>query len=182
MNRTEKETFVDQFTKDITAAKAFALMSFSKLTVDQMTSFRLRLSKNNVRVKVLKNTLAKMVLEKTPYRDMIPQLDGPTLIALGTGDPITTTRLVCEWADKLNFNLKIRGGMALDRILSDIELKRLSKLPGRNELLVNFLWAAKSHPTRFLHASCDIPRRLGYALGALKTKKEGVSATEISGG
>lgn len=171
MNRAEKETFVGQLTKDIMAAKAFALMSFSKLNADQMTSFRLRLRRNNVRVKVLKNTLAKMVLERTPYRDMIPQLDGPTLIALGMGDPIITTQLVCEWADKQNFNLKIRGGMALGQILSDTQLKRLSKLPGRNELLVSFLWAANHHPTRFLYAGCDMPRRLGYALGALKTKR-----------
>ena len=60
--------------------------------------------------------------------------------------------------------------------MSDLQLKTLSKLPGRNELYVSFLWALKNHPTRFLYAVQDAPKKLGYALQALKDKKEKESA------
>jgi large subunit ribosomal protein L10 len=60
--------------------------------------------------------------------------------------------------------------------MSEAQLKALSKLPGKNELLVSFLWALNSGPTKFLYALQDTPRRLGYALNALKEKKAKESA------
>ena len=61
MNRAQKETFVSEFQSGIEGAQAFALVSFNKLTVEQMTAFRLSLAKQQVRVKVVKNTLAKRI-------------------------------------------------------------------------------------------------------------------------
>ena len=171
MNRTQKQEFVSDFGQGLGKAQAFALMSFNKLNAEQFSSFRLDLRKKNIRVQVVKNTLAKRVLADTAYKDLSKDLKGPTLIAYGD-DPILTAKALWEWAGKENFDLKIKSGAALGKTVTDTELKALSKLPGRNELLVSFLWALKSHPTRFLYALKDAPQRLGYAFGALKAKKE----------
>jgi large subunit ribosomal protein L10 len=77
-----------------------------------------------------------------------------------------------EWADKEDFNVQIKTGAALGKVVTAQELKALSKLPGKQEMFVGFLWALKSSPTKFLYALSDAPKRLGYALGALKAKKE----------
>lgn len=172
MNRTEKEAFVSNLTQGIKDAQTFALMSFNKLTVEQMTEFRLSLRKQNVQVKVIKNTLAKRVFNESPYKEVVSHLTGPTLLAYSDGDPVTTAKAIWEWAGKENFDIKVKTGAALGKVATDVQLKALSKLPGRNELLVSFLWALKSHPTRFLYALQDAPKRLGYALVALKEKKE----------
>lgn len=172
MNRTEKQEFVDKLAKGVQEAQAIALMSFSKLTVEEMTSFRLALRKKDVRVKVVKNTLAKRVFGETPYKEICNQFEGPTLLAYSKGDAVMTAKAIMEWANKENFNVKLKSGVALNKVISEKEMVSLSKLPGRNELLVGFLWALKSHPTRFLYALQDGPNRLGYALGALKAKKE----------
>lgn len=171
MNRTQKAEFVTNLQKGLADSQAFALLSFSKLTVDQMTQFRLGLRKQDIRVRVVKNTLAKRALADGPYADVAAHLEGPTLIAYGQ-DPVTTAKAVSEWAAKENFSLRIKGGAALGQLMSVQQLTALSKLPGRNELLVSFLWALKSAPTSFLYALQDKPRSLGYALGALKEKKE----------
>ena len=176
MNRTEKQEFVSELNEGISKAQAFALMSFSKLTVEQMTSFRLGLRKKDVRVKVVKNTLAKRVFDQTSFKEVSAHLEGPTLIAYSSGDPVVTAKAIWEWAEKENFNVKVKAGVALGQVTSEAQMKALSKLPGKNELFVSFLWALKSHPTRFLNALQDSPRRLGYALQALKTKKEKESA------
>ncbi len=172
MNRTQKQTFVDDLAKGIQEAQAFALMSFSKLTVEQMTTFRLALSKNDVKVKVVKNTLAKRVLGATSFKDLNKDFSGPTLIAYSKGDPVLTAKAVMEWAGKEGFDIKMKSGAALGQIMSGAQIKSLSLLPGRNQLLVSFLWAVNSHQTSFLNALSDTPRKLGYALGALKSKKE----------
>ena len=172
MNRSEKEAFVTHLTEGIGQAQALALMSFSRLNVEQMTAFRLSLSKRNVKVKVVKNTLAKRVFDQSPYKEVAQHLDGPTMLVYSPADPVATVKAMWEWADKENFNLKIKAGAALGQIMTELQLKALSKLPGKNEMFVGFLWALKSGPTRFLYALQDAPRRMAYALDALKAKKE----------
>jgi large subunit ribosomal protein L10 len=172
LNRTEKQEFVNELTKGVAEAQALALMSFSKLTVEEMTSFRLSLRKKDVFVKVVKNTLAKRVFNETPFKEVCNQFEGPTLLAYSKGDAVMTAKAIMEWANKENFNVQLKSGIALNKVISKNEMVALSKLPGRNELLVSFLWALKSHPTKFLYALQDAPNRLGYAVSALKAKKE----------
>ena len=172
MNKAQKEEFVKHLHDGLSQAQAFALLSFSRLTVEQMTSFRLSLKKSNIDVKVVKNTLAKRVLAESQYKAVTEHLKGPTLMVYSAGDPVMTAKAITEWANKENFDIKLKAGAALGKVISTDQMKALSKLPGRNELLVSFLWALKSHPTRFLYALQNTPQKLGYALGALKTKKE----------
>lgn len=172
MNRAQKEAFVNELGDGVSKAQAFALMSFNKLSVEKMTTFRLALKKQNVNVKVVKNTLAKRVLDATPYKDMVGHLTGPTLLAYGEGDPVATAKAIMEWASKEDFDVKMKGGAALGKSISADQLKALSKLPGRNEMFVSFLWALKSHPTRFLYALQDSQKKVLYAAQALKGKRE----------
>ncbi len=176
MDRAQKEAFVEEFSKDISTAQAMAVMSFNKLSVEQMTSFRLGLAKQGVRVQVVKNTLAKRVFDKTPLKALSSQFKGATLVAYGEGDAVVTAKAICEWLGKENFDVKIKSGSALGQEMSEKQIIALSKLPGKNELFVSFLWALKSAPTQFLYALQDAPRKLGYSLGALQAKREKESA------
>lgn len=172
VNRSDKEAFVNDLNEGIKKANALAVMSFSKLSVEQMTQFRLGLAKQSIRVKVVKNTLAARAFEGSPYKEVVQSLEGPTLVAYSAGDPVLTTKAIWEWVEKENFNLKVKAGVALGQILTHEKLKALSKLPSKNELFVGFLCLLKSPPTKFLYALQDAPRRLGYVLAALKIKKE----------
>ena len=174
MNRTEKQQFVNDYGKLVQGLDAFALMSFSKINVEQMTSFRLALAKQNIKVRVVKNTLAKRIFADTDFKGLNENLTGPTLMAYGEGDGdvVVTAKAIWEWVQKEDFNVDIKGGVALGQMMDTKEFEKLSKLPGRNELFVSFLWALKNHPTRFLYALQDKPRTLGYALEALRAKKE----------
>lgn len=174
MKRAEKETFVTEFTKQIEKSQAFALLSFTKVNVEQITAFRKSLREKNVRVKVVKNKLARRVFGSSPYAGLDPDLKGPTLVAYAdseTVDPVSTVKAIWEWADKEDFNVSVKSGAALGGVMTLEQLKALSLLPGRKELLVSFLFGLKHHPTRFLFGLKDLPQRLGYGLNALKEKK-----------
>ncbi len=176
MKRSEKEAFVNDFNSEVGKSSAFALLSFSKISVEKMTAFRLSLRKRNIRVQVVKNTLAKRALESTPYKELSSEFEGPVLVAYSSEDPVVAAKAIWEWASKEDFGLKLKSGAALGQVMSHKQIEALSKLPGKNELLVGFLWALKSGPTKFLYALQDTPRKLGYALGALKGKKEAEGA------
>lgn len=176
MDRTQKETFVKDFSQEISGAAAMAVMSFNKLSVEQMTSFRLGLAKQGVKVRVVKNTLAKRVLSEGALKELAPHFVGPTLVAYGPGDAVVTAKAICEWLGKENFDVQVKSGTALGQIMTTAQIVALSKLPGKKELLTGFLWALNSAPTKFLYALQDTPRKLGYAIGALQAKKEKESA------
>ena len=174
MNRTEKRDFISKYGELVEGLDAFALMSFSKINVEQMTSFRLALAKQNIKVRVIKNTLAKRIFDETDYSTLSEHLTGPTLMAYSEGeaDVVVTAKAIWDWVEKEDFNVGIKGGVALSQVMTGVDFEKLSKLPGREELFVGFLWALKSHPTKFLYALQDKPRTLGYALEALRAKKE----------
>ena len=172
MNRAQKEAFVNELGEGVKASQAMALLSFNKLTAEQMSSFRLGLRKKNVRVKVVKNTLAKRVFDGSPFKELSATLTGPVLLAYSSEDPISAAKAITEWLGKENFDLKLKMGVALGKVMTDVEIKTLAKLPGRNEMLVSFLWALKSTPTKFLYALTDTPNKAGYALAALREKKQ----------
>jgi large subunit ribosomal protein L10 len=176
LDRAQKEAFVKEFSEEIASASALAVLSFNKLSVEQMTSFRLGLRKQGVRVRVVKNTLARRVLSTTALKDLATDFIGPTLVAYGEGDAVVTAKAICEWLGKENFDVKVKSGSALGQTMTQAQILALSKLPGKKELMTGFLWALNSAPTKFLYALQDAPRRLGYAIGALQAKKEKESA------
>jgi len=172
LDRAQKEAFVKELASEVGSAQAMAILSFNKLDAEKMAAFRIGLRKQGVRVKVVKNTLAKRYFNESPLKNLSTHFEGPTLVAYGTGDAVVTAKAICEWIGKEGFEVNIKSGSALGQEMSEAQIKALSKLPGKNELFVGFLWALKSGPTQFLYALQDTPRKLGYALGALKTKKE----------
>lgn len=171
MNRAQKDEFIQQFSKDMKESEAVALLSFSGITVEKMTEFRLSLRKSNVRARVVKNTLARRVLGEE-HPEVLDHLKGVTMVAFGKDDAVQTAKAVWDWVKKEDFNMDLKSGIALGKVVDKGEMERLSTLPGREDMLVLFLWALKHHPTRFLYALKDKPQQLGYALGALKKKKE----------
>lgn len=176
MDRAQKEAFAKDFADDVAKSQAMAVMSFNKLSVEQMTSFRLGLRKQGVRVKVVKNTIARRVLAETPLKGLKDHFKGPTLVAYSEGDAVVAAKAICEWLGKENFEVQIKSGAALGEVMNEAQIKALSKLPGKKELFTGFLWALNSAPVKFLYALQDTPRKLGYAIGALQAKKEKESA------
>lgn len=172
MDRTQKEAFVNNLKSGVNASQALALINFSGLDVEKMTSFRLSLKKHNVNVKVLKNTLAERAFSGGAFEVLGKNLKGPTLVAYGASDPVMTAKAICEWVGREGYSLSVKSGAALGKIISFDQFKALSKLPGKNELFVSFLRGLKMPPTKFLYALSDASKRLGYALAALRSKKE----------
>lgn len=172
MNLAEKEQFCNQLTQDVKGAQAFALLAFSGLDAEKMSSLRIGLRRQDVRVRVVKNTLARRVFKETGHEALTSDLKGPTMLLYSSGDPISAAKAFNEWVKKEGFDLKVKSGLAMGEILDAAKIMALAALPGKEELFVSFLWALKSAPTSFLYALQDAPRKLGYAVAALKEKKE----------
>ena len=83
MNREEKAQYIDELTAELNEAGVFYLADTSQLSVNKINDLRARCFKNNVSLRVIKNTLLAKAIERIEDRDLselIQVLSGPTAI------------------------------------------------------------------------------------------------------
>ena len=170
MKKTEKQEQIDELHKKFEAAKATILTEYKGLTVAEMTELRNDLRKSQLEYRVVKNTLAIRAAKGTYAEKLTEYLQGPTGLVLGFGDPVAPAKVVTEFAKKRE-KLKVKVGIIEGALADEKQLKAISNLPSREQLLSQMaagFQAPASKMARLLNATVA---RLGYALNALKEQK-----------
>ncbi len=114
--------------------KVCVLVNYQGLSADEVTQVRTELTEQDLRMFVLKNSIAERVFEEAGNEGLTRFLDQPAAIIYGRDEPVRLAKTVTELQEE-NENMKILGGM-VDRTPLDPEtVKRLSDFPTRHELL-----------------------------------------------
>ena len=92
-------------------ASSVAFVSFSKLTVKDVSKLRQELSQKGVKYFVAKKTLIKKALEKSGYQGEVPELPGEIAVAWTTEDVTAPASGVHEFGKKLKGALSLVGGV-----------------------------------------------------------------------
>lgn len=168
---TKKVAYCEDIEKKMTQAKVMVLMDFSGVNVEQVNRLRKEIRELGDEVRVVRNTLVKRVAKKLGHDALLPHLEGPTAIAFGYKDPVAPVKALVKQAGEIE-KLKFKTGFLDGRLLDPEQIKALSKLPGRNELL-SMLLSVLQGPMRNLVGVLSGPiRKLAYALEAIRKQKE----------
>jgi large subunit ribosomal protein L7/L12 len=124
MNRTEKQSEVDQLKQDFSKISSAFLVDFRGMKVVDATELRRQIHKTQARLKVVKNTLALLATKGMPMEVLSEFFIGPTAIAYTSDDPVSLAKILNN-VSKENPNLVIKAGY-LDGSL--IEGKRISEI------------------------------------------------------
>jgi large subunit ribosomal protein L10 len=124
-----------------------------------------------VEYKVVKNTLARIAAEGTPVGAAVEHITGPIGIAIGYDDPVIVAKKVQEYS-KENEKFLIAGGVIEGRYLDPTLLKEVAKLPSRDVQLGMLAGAMSAPLTKMASLLKATIQNFGYALSALKEKKE----------
>jgi large subunit ribosomal protein L10 len=170
MDRKGKEREVENLSERLKKAKAVIFADFLKLKVSEMTELRSQLRKSEAVFKVIKNRLARRVLEKEGLKELDEYVTGPTAVATSISDPASVAKVLVEFAKEHEF-LKVRGGFAEGKILSTADINTLAKLPSREVLLSKMLASMNAPATNFTMVLAAIPQKLVRAINAIKEKK-----------
>ena len=106
---------------------------YAGITVAEMSELRNKMRENSANVRVAKNRLARIAIEKSPPEGM-KHLLVDQIVLMYSEDPVTAAKISVEFA-KTNDNLKIVGGAMGDKILDLDGVTEVSKLPSREEVL-----------------------------------------------
>ncbi|MDH7499852.1 MAG: 50S ribosomal protein L10 [candidate division NC10 bacterium] len=173
MATAKKETEVKQLQERFRSAKTAILTDFRGLSVADMTALRNLLRKSNIEYRVIKNRLAKIAVQDTPFAGLDPLLSGPTAIALAREDPAAASRLLSQFV-RTNEHLGIRGGIIEGRLYRKEEILAIAELPPREILISQVVSAVASPLSGFLRVlRAPLVQLLG-TLDAIRSQKEKV--------
>jgi large subunit ribosomal protein L10 len=166
-----KKQFVKELKERLEKSSVVILTDYKGLDVEAMTELRAKLRGADVQYQVVKNTMLRLASEGTSVEAIKDSFVGPSAIAMSYDDPVAPAKVLTEFAkdnEKLEIKIGVMDGKTLD--LSDI--KSLSDLPSRDQLLATVLSAMNAVPTSLVTALSDVPRRLVNVLQAIKDQKE----------
>jgi len=87
----------------------------------------------DMRLNVVKNSLARRAFAEVGMEGADDLFDGPCAVVVGGDNIVDAAKVVKEWADKLE-HLVIKGGYVEGQVLDDQGAIALSKMPNRREL------------------------------------------------
>jgi len=95
-------------------------------------ALRTGLAQKDIKVTVVKNSLAKRAFDGTAMQSLTKLLDGPCALAYGGGSVVEIARALIERAKQIE-NLQFKGAIMDGQVFGPGEIDALSKYPTREE-------------------------------------------------
>jgi|Deesub1362A_J573_1020465.scaffolds.fasta_scaffold06261_2 large subunit ribosomal protein L10 len=174
MARPEKVKQVEEIKEKLDKSVAFLLTNYQGLTVEEINLLRRRMKKENMELKVVKNTLLRRALSEKSQdilNDFSDFLVGPTALAFSYEDPIKLAKLLVDFSRE-NEALKIKAGFLEGRKVTFEEVKMFAALPSREELLSKLLGILQAPIQNLVFVLHSPTRGLVNILSEIRKKKE----------
>jgi len=153
-------------------SKHLIFTEYKGLNVEKMTELRKKLYDANSELKVIKNRLAKLAYKKLELDFKDEWFSGPVALVICKGNDFVKTVSIIYNFSKDNEEFKIKLGY-LDNIFFNIdELKEISYLPTRKELIARVANIINSPVTKLVFVLKDILKKPVMVLKAIGDKKK----------
>lgn len=131
-NRKAKEGLIAEIGDELKHAEIVVVTQQSGLNAEETRELRVTMRKENVGLRVGKNTIVKHAIKGTKIAALEQFLHGPTALAYSK-DPIAAARAAVAFAKK-NEKFKIIGATMGDQLLDAAQTKALAALPSLDQL------------------------------------------------
>jgi large subunit ribosomal protein L10 len=172
MSKYVKELMMDQLRADLGGSTSLLILDLKGLNAIEEFQLRRDLRKKKIKVRALKNTLAKRVFGELGVGGLSKYLEGPSVAAWG-GDG------VAELAKEVSAQVKtlkkpaIKGGAVDGVVIGPDQVEDITKLPSREALIARVVALALA-PAQRVVSLANAP--VGGLMSQLKTMSEGAPA------
>lgn len=143
-----KKKVVKELEKEIEGSESTFIVEYRGLSVAKLAELRKELRKEDSDMKVYKNSLVRRAATNLGYEDLTKELVGPNAFVFVKKNPAAGARVLTKFA-KLNNKLVLKGAVVEKAVVTNDEVKVLSKLGSKEELISKFLGCLKSPMTKF---------------------------------
>ncbi len=162
----DKAQVVSEVNSLANAALSVVLADYSGLTVIQMTQLRKQAREQKVRLRVIRNTLARRAFKDSSHDCLCDNFVGPTLVALSEDELGLPARVLKDFSEE-NPGLKIRA-LSVDGIFHEgSEAPRIASLPTREVALGQLMGVMLAPIEKMARTINEVPARLTRTVAAV---------------
>ena len=176
MSRLVAKKTISELSQRYQGVKNCVFINYQPLNALQTTDLRSYLRESDIKINVLKNTLAHRIFEKNHLKNVQQFLEGPTAIVYaipgGKGDDaIQLAKKIVTWRDKIKI-MQIRGGLLEGRIVTLPEIRQIAVLPPREAILGQIAGTLNAPMAHLAAALNGLANKMGGLLKSLLDKRE----------
>ena len=161
--KATKTADLEQLRNDLVASPTVVLCAFEGLNVAEDQELRRRISATGASYRVLKNRLARLAAEGTPYEPVLSTLTGMTSMAFGADDPVALVKTLVGYG-KEHSVFQFKAGVVEGRVLDVAALNELATLPGRDDLHTKLLYLIQAPAQRLATVINAVGRNLAVVI------------------
>jgi large subunit ribosomal protein L10 len=169
--REKKTLVVKEAISKIRESAGVIVTNYQGLKVVQVNKLRRELEKVGAQYKVLKNTLTVKALEELAINSNFKSLFTGVTGIVFCNDFVSAIKVLAQF-EKENEAFKIKGGYIEQKTCSMQEIREISKLSSREELLGKLANVLNSPIQRLVNVMNGPQRNLVTVLAAVKDKKK----------
>ena len=140
-NRLAKEAQLVEITEKVKSAQSVTFVSYSGLTVEQVTNLRKQCREAGVQYCVLKNRLVSLALKNLGIEGVDSKLlEGPNAFVFSMEDAVAGPKIISQFIEKNKLeSLKITGGLLEGKAADMATMMKLATMPSREVLLARLV-------------------------------------------
>ena len=172
-SRSAKYKIREDLENSFNQATAAIVAEYKGVDANDLAELRLGLKNVGCELKVVKNSLALKAVkdgESQDSQEIAEYLKGQIAIAYLSEDVASGTKEVLKFA-KANKNLVVIGGLLDKKKVTLAEVKELSKLPTKEELLARIVGTLVAPHRGLLYVMNGVSSNLVRAINAIKDQK-----------
>ena len=139
-NLEAKKLVVSEIVEKLKNAECMMVVSYSGLTVEQVTELRKQCRESDVHYCVLKNRLVNRALQELKIEGLDNLLEGPNAFVFSDKDITAGPKIISQFIEKNKLtSLEIKGGLMGTEVIDVNTIKGLAATPSREELLATIV-------------------------------------------
>jgi large subunit ribosomal protein L10 len=174
MSKYVKELMMDQLRGDLNGSRSVLILDLKGLDAIAEHKLRSDLRKKSIRIRALKNTLARRVFSDMGMDGLSKYLEGPSVAVWG-GDGVAELAKEISTQVKTLKKPEIKGGAVDGVVIGPAQVEDITKLPSREALIARVAAMALA-PAQRVVALANAPA--GGLMSQLKTLSEGAPSAE----
>lgn len=171
-SRKEKEAMVQVLRDKFKSSKVTILADYRGLDVGSMTRLRRKLGDADSELRVVKNTITKLVAKEIGLKELEQYLKGPTAIAFGFQDLVSPAKIILDFTYEYKL-MEIKGGVLEGKVIDAQIVKKLAELPPREVLVAKVMGGFQSPLFNLVLVLQGNIRKFIYVLEALRRQQSG---------
>ncbi len=179
MSKPVKEMIRKELTRRLEGVTSLAVIGFTGLDAITTNQIRHRLREKDIRVTVVKNSVARQAFREVGLDKAPEALDGPCAVAYGSDSVVTIVRELLA-IHKESPALTVKAAVLEGEVFPEDRIEELSKYPNREEAIGRVVRCILSGGANLSAALIGPGGRLASILKTIEEKQGGGEAPEAA--